>query len=51
VLLILAALLDFGTGRTTTVAVVGFIGGFLTLVLRMKDRPAQDDTGDDGAVV
>jgi hypothetical protein len=51
VLLILAALLDFGTGRITTVAVVGFIAGFLTLVIRMKDRLPPDDTPDDGAVV
>ncbi|GAA1605766.1 hypothetical protein GCM10009789_69740 [Kribbella sancticallisti] len=50
-LLILAALLDFGTGRITTLAVVGFVGGFLTLVLRMKDRLPPDDTPDDGAVV
>jgi hypothetical protein len=50
-LLILAAVLDFGTGRITTIAVVGFIGGFLTLVIRMKDRLPQDDTPDDGAVV
>lgn len=51
VLLILAALLDFGTGRITTLAVVGFIGGFLTLVIRMKDRLPPEDTPDDGAVV
>jgi hypothetical protein len=50
-LLIAAAVLDFGTGRITTLAVVGFIGGFLTLVLRMKDRLPPDDTPDDGAVV
>ncbi|TCC50136.1 hypothetical protein E0H75_17815 [Kribbella capetownensis] len=50
-LLILAAVLDFGTGRITTLAVVGFIGGFLTLVIRMKDRLPPDDTPDDGAVV
>jgi hypothetical protein len=50
-LLILAAVLDFGTGRITTIAVVGFIGGFLTLVIRMKDRLPPDDTPDDGAVV
>ncbi|MFI5708340.1 hypothetical protein [Kribbella sp. NPDC051620] len=50
-LLILAALLDFGTGRITTLAVVGFIGGFLTLVIRMKDRLPPEDTPDDGAVV
>jgi hypothetical protein len=50
-LLILAALLDFGTGRITTLAVVGFIGGFLTLVIRMNDRLPPNDSGDDGAVV
>lgn len=50
-LLIAAAVLDFGTGRITTIAVVGFIAGFLTLVIRMKDRLPPDDTGDDGAVV
>ena len=50
-LLILAAVLDFGTGRITTIAVVGFIGGFLTLVVRMKDRLPPGDSGDDGAVV
>jgi hypothetical protein len=50
-LLILAALLDFGTGRITTIAVTGFIGGFLTLVFRMKDRLPPGDGGDDGAVV
>jgi hypothetical protein len=50
-LLIVAAILDFGTGRITTLAVVGFIGGFLTLVIRMKDRLPPDDTPDDGAVL
>jgi hypothetical protein len=50
-LLIAAAVLDFGTGRVTTVAIVGFIGGFLTLVLRMNDRLPPEDTPDDGAVV
>ena len=50
-LLIAAAVFDFGTGRITTLAVVGFIGGFLTLVIRMKDRLPPDDTRDDGAVV
>jgi hypothetical protein len=50
-LLIAAALLDFGTGRITTIAVVGFIGGFLTLVIRMNDRLPPEDTPDDGAVV
>lgn len=50
-LLIAAAVFGFGTGRITTLAVVGFIGGFLTLVLRMKDRLPPGDGGDDGAVV
>ncbi|MDX3000202.1 hypothetical protein PWY87_00870 [Kribbella solani] len=50
-LLIVAALFDFGTGRITTLAVAGFIGGFLTLVLRMKDRLPPGSGGDDGAVV
>jgi hypothetical protein len=50
-LLTAAAVLDFGTGRITTLAVVGFIGGFVTLVIRMKDRLPPDDTPDDGAVV
>jgi hypothetical protein len=30
---------------------LGFIGGMVTLVLRMKDRPPRDGGGDDGAVV
>lgn len=52
VLLILAAILNFDTsGRIMLIAVVGFIAGFLTLVIRMKDRLPPDDTPDDGAVV
>ncbi|WP_405057806.1 hypothetical protein OG474_34440 [Kribbella sp. NBC_01505] len=51
ILLILAALFDFGDSRITALAVAGLIGGFLTLVIRMKDRLPQDDTPDDGAVV
>ncbi|ADB31892.1 hypothetical protein Kfla_2827 [Kribbella flavida DSM 17836] len=50
-LLILAAVLDFGTGRLTLLAVVGFMAGFLTLVIRMNDRLPPEDTPDDGAVV
>ncbi|WP_433168070.1 hypothetical protein [Kribbella sp. CA-247076] len=50
-LLIAAAVLDFGTGRITAIGVAGFVGGFLTLVVRMKDRLPPDDTPDDGAVV
>jgi hypothetical protein len=33
------------------VGVVGFVGGFVTLVARMKDRPPNDTGPDDGAVV
>jgi hypothetical protein len=50
-LLILAALLNFGTGRITLLAVIAFIAGFLTLVIRMNDRLPPEDTPDDGAVV
>jgi hypothetical protein len=50
-LLILAAVLDFGTGRITLLGVVGFMAGFLTLVIRMSDRLPPEDTPDDGAVV
>lgn len=50
-LLILAAVLDFGTGRITLLGVVGFMAGFLTLVIRMNDRLPPEDTPDDGAVV
>ncbi len=33
-------------------AIAAFVGGFVTLVARMKDRPPDDDSGpDDGAVV
>lgn len=49
-LLVLAAVMDLGSSsRVTVIALIGFAGGFLTLVARMKDR----DTGgpDDGAVV
>ncbi|TWD83429.1 hypothetical protein FB561_4592 [Kribbella amoyensis] len=50
-LLIVAAVFDFGTSRIQLLGVVGFIAGFLTLVIRMKDRLPPDDTPDDGAVV
>ena len=33
------------------VALAAFMGGFVTLVARMKDRPDTDLGGDDGAVV
>jgi hypothetical protein len=29
----------------------GFVGGFVTLVARMKERPPTDSGWDDGAVV
>lgn len=32
-------------------AIGAFVGGFASLVYRMKDRPDEDDPGDDGAVV
>jgi hypothetical protein len=51
VVLILAAVLDFGSSRLQLLCVVAFIAGFLTLVIRMNDRLPPDDTPDDGAVV
>jgi hypothetical protein len=51
VLLVLAALFDFGASRITLIAVLGFSAGFLTLVIRMKERPPDDDSSDDGAVI
>ncbi|MGH3370603.1 MAG: hypothetical protein ACRDPR_11430, partial [Nocardioidaceae bacterium] len=51
-LLVLVALLDLGSSnRVTLIGALGFAGGFLTLVFRMKDRLPADDTPDDGAVV
>jgi hypothetical protein len=38
-------------GVSGLLAIGAFVGGFVTLVARMKDRPGQDDSGDDGAVV
>jgi len=49
--LLLAALLGGHGGRVIAFALLAFVGGFLTLVFRMKDRPPIDDTPDDGAVV
>ncbi|HEU4948502.1 MAG TPA: hypothetical protein VFT31_15235 [Kribbella sp.] len=51
VLVLLAAIFNFGASRITVLAVLGFAAGFLTLVIRMKDRLPGDDSGDDGAVV
>jgi hypothetical protein len=52
-LLVLAAVLDLGSSsRVTVIALIGFAGGFLTLVARMKDRDPDGNGGpDDGAVV
>jgi hypothetical protein len=51
-LFLLAALLGWHLeGWVALVAVTGFVGGFVTLVARMKDRPPPDSGYDDGAVV
>jgi hypothetical protein len=50
--LILGTLLGWSVdGVAALLAVGAFVGGFVTLVARMKDRPSIDDSGDDGAVV
>jgi hypothetical protein len=50
--LVLAALFDTEvSGWTGFLALSAFVGGFVTLVARMKDRPPDDLDGDDGAVV
>jgi hypothetical protein len=50
--LILATLFGWGAdGLPGLLAVIAFVGGFVTLVARMKDRPSLDESGDDGAVV
>jgi hypothetical protein len=52
VVYILLALLGFDTGGVVGVALIaGFVLGFVTLVVRMKDGPRVDDGPDDGAVV
>ncbi len=52
VVLVLAAVLDIGRGgKLLAFALFAFVAGFLTLIIRMKDRPPIDDTPDDGAVV
>jgi hypothetical protein len=50
---LIAAILQIQTARWVAVlAVAAFLGGFVTLVARMKDRLPDDDAGpDDGAVV
>jgi hypothetical protein len=47
-----AALVSWSPPRLLLLlCVLVFVGGMTTLVLRMKDRPSQDDGPDDGAVV
>ncbi|MSV44015.1 MAG: hypothetical protein F2911_11190, partial [Actinobacteria bacterium] len=51
-LLVLAALLGIGLESWVVVlALGGFLGGFGTLIARMRARPRQDDGWDDGAVL
>ncbi|GAA4580668.1 hypothetical protein GCM10023194_09660 [Planotetraspora phitsanulokensis] len=50
--LLLAALLDWPMeGWIVFTAVAAFIGGFVTLVVRMGDGPPPDSGWDDGAVI
>jgi len=50
--LVLGTLLGWPVdGFAALIAVGAFVGGFVTLIARMKDRPSTDDSGDDGAVV
>ena len=48
--LLLSTVLGWGAGGTSgLLAVLATVGGFVTLVARMRDEPR--DPGDDGAVV
>lgn len=50
--LLLAAMLGWDVaGWTAFAAVAAFVGGFVTLVIRMGDEPRGSDPDDDGAVV
>jgi hypothetical protein len=50
--LILATIFDLDvSGWAGLLALGAFVGGFVTLVARMEDRPPNDLGGDDGAVV
>ena len=52
VLIMIAAVLGVGLdGWVLVAALVAFLGGFATLVLRMGDRRSGDDGWDDGAVL
>ena len=51
-LVIVMTLAGLGVARSVAVlALVAFVGGFVTLVARMQDRPPTDSGPDDGAVV
>jgi hypothetical protein len=51
-LIVLSALLGIGLdGWVMVASLAAFLGGFLTLVLRMGDRRSDDDGWDDGAVL
>lgn len=50
--MIIVTLAGVGVARSVAVlALVAFVGGFVTLVARMQDRPPTDSGPDDGAVV
>lgn len=49
---LLAAVLQLPVGNgAALLALAAFVGGFVTLVVRMRDRPPPESGGDDGAVV
>ena len=51
-LIVVATLLGIGLeGWVVVLAIASFLGGFVTLVARMRDRPSHDDGWDDGAVL
>ncbi|MDP9443243.1 MAG: hypothetical protein M3P83_02390 [Actinomycetota bacterium] len=51
-LLLVATVLGWGLpGPVTLLCVGAFVGGLVTLIVRMQDRPPGDWGGDDGAVV
>jgi hypothetical protein len=51
-LVIILTLAGVGVARSVAVlALTAFVGGFVTLVARMQDRPPSDSGPDDGAVV
>ena len=51
-LVIVMTLAGLSVARSVAVlALVAFVGGFVTLVARMQDRPPTDSGPDDGAVV